>query len=118
MRRPEYSAIVTGIYSRAVREKSMPKAEELRQLRAAFSRQGFTDGYFTGHLGKDMFGIRTEEDKDSQSALFSAARKGYLNGEFQRVPVDFIGLRKGGYHRKASGSGRPGQYRGGRGARS
>lgn len=94
MRRPEYSAIVTGIYSRAVREKSMPKAEELRQLRAAFSRQGFTDGYFTGHLGKDMFGIRTEEDKDSQSALFSAARKGYLNGEFQRVPVDFIGLVK------------------------
>lgn len=32
-------------------------------LRRTFSRQGFTDGYFQGHLDAAMFGIRTAEDK-------------------------------------------------------
>ena len=89
MRRPEYSAIVTGIYSRAAREHSLPSAETLRLLRSAFSRQGFTDGYYTGNRGPDMFGVRTEEDK-GEPVVYSTARKNYLNGEYQRVPVRFV----------------------------
>lgn len=89
MRRPEYSAIVTGIYSRAVREHALPSEETLRLLRSAFSRQGFTDGYYTGRKGPDMFGVRTEEDK-SETVVYSTARKNYLNGEYQRVPVRFV----------------------------
>ena len=44
MKRPEYVAIVTGIYARALREGREPTAEELDILERAFSRQGFTDG--------------------------------------------------------------------------
>ena len=89
MRRPEYSAIVTGIYSRAAKEHALPTEENMRLLKAAFSRQGFTDGYYTGQKGPDMFGIRTEEDKGEQ-VVFSTAKKNYLNGEYQRVPVRFV----------------------------
>lgn len=88
MRRPEYAAIVTGIYSRAIREHTAPTAQEMETLRQAFSREGFTDGYYTDRLGPEMFGVRKEEEKHVTS-LYTNARKGYLNGEFQRVPVRF-----------------------------
>jgi len=89
MKRPEYSAIVTGIYSKAARGKE-PTPDDLHALQRAFSRQGFTDGYYTGKTGPDMFGIREDDDR-SDSVIFSTARKNYLNGEFQRVPVRFVG---------------------------
>lgn len=91
MRRPEYAAIVTGIYSRAIREKRLPAPEDMEALKTAFSRQGFTDGYYTGKLGPDMFGVREDADK-KEYAIFSAARKHYLNSEYQRVPVQFVGI--------------------------
>ena len=53
MKRPEYVSIVTGIYARAIHEDREPTAEELRQLEAAFSRQGFTDGYYLDQKGPD-----------------------------------------------------------------
>lgn len=87
MKRPEYVAIVTGVYSRALREGRDPTAEELRDLQAAFSRQGFTDGYFTGRKGAHMFGIR-EEAEDTR-ALFASARADYENRENPLVPVRF-----------------------------
>lgn len=75
MKRPEYVAVVTSIYARALREGREPTAEELEQLRAAFSRQGFTDGYFMGKTGRRMFGTRREEGEPKE--LFAAARADY-----------------------------------------
>ena len=89
-RRPEYTALVTGIYSRAVRREKTPSQEGLRMLQKSFSRNGFTDGYYTDRYGTDMLGVR-EEDKRSDTALFAATRKSYLNGEYQRVPIRFVG---------------------------
>ena len=87
MKRPEYTAIVTGIYAKALREHRKPTAEEMALLERAFSRQGFTQGYFTGEK-KDMFGVRSEADK-SDEAIFNNARKAYADGELRRVPVHF-----------------------------
>jgi len=91
MRRPEYSAIVTEIYSRAVKDKKPPSPDDRRALRSAFSRQGFTSSYYLNKKGSDMFGVRLEEDKGDK-VIFATARKNYLNGEFQRVPVRFAGV--------------------------
>ena len=91
MKRPEYSAIVTGIYSKAAKTGKSPSKEELDALRKAFSRNGFTDGFYTRNLGSDIFGVR-EEDDGSNAAMFATARKNYMQGEFQRVPVWFIGI--------------------------
>ena len=90
MKRPEYVAVVTGIYSRAIKEDREPTAEELEQLRAAFSRQGFTQGYYLDQQGSDMFGVREEEKEPKE--LFAAARNTYQSGEAQRVPVTFYAM--------------------------
>ena len=87
MKRPEYTAIVTKIYANALKEHRMPSQEEMDSLERAFSRQGFTQGYYTGDL-KDMYGVRGEPDKDAEK-MFTLARKGYSDGELRRVPVHF-----------------------------
>ena len=87
MKRPEYTAIVTDIYRRALREKRQPNDEEMEMLEKAFSRNGFTQGYFNGDKA-DMFGIRGEPAPESEK-IFTTARKGYGEGELRRVPVHF-----------------------------
>jgi len=90
MKRPEYVAIVTGIYAKALREGREPTAEEVEILKQAFSRQGFTDGYHTGRKGPDMFGIRQEEKEPKE--LYAQARASYENGEERKEPVRFYAL--------------------------
>ncbi len=87
MKRPEYTAIVTRIYANALKEHRQPTPEEMQDLERAFSRQGFTQGYFNGDQ-EDMFGVRGENDPDV-GQLFAQARKGYSDGERRRVPVHF-----------------------------
>ena len=99
MMRPEYTAIVTKIYSKALKEHRQPSDEEMETLEKAFSRQGFTQGYFNGDK-KDMFGRREEPDKDTEK-LFTLARKGYSEGELRRVPVHFYTVAEKGMPVKA-----------------
>ena len=87
MKRPEYTAIVTKIYSKAIKEQRQPTPEEMSSLERAFSRQGFTQGYFDGDK-KDMFGTRQDADRDSEK-MFTLARRAYAEGEMRRVPVHF-----------------------------
>ena len=87
MKRPEYTAIVTGIYAKVLREQRKPTPEEMERLAQTFSRQGFTQGYFTGDKA-DMFGVREEADADVEK-LYTAARKAYAEGEMRRVGVHF-----------------------------
>ena len=94
MKRPEYVAVVTGIYARAIKEDREPTEEELEQLRAAFSRQGFTQGYYLDQQGPDMFGVREETREPKE--LFAAARNTYQSGEAQRVPVTFYAMLRPG----------------------
>jgi len=94
MKRPEYVAIVTGIYARALKEGRAPTKEELLQLEQAFSRQGFTDGYYLGKKGPQMFGTRQEEKEPKE--LFAQARDTYSNGENRKEPVRFYALLQAG----------------------
>lgn len=94
MKRPEYVSIVTGIYARAIREDREPTPEELGQLEAAFSRQGFTDGYYLDRRGPDMFGVR-EETREPRE-LFAQARAHYQSGERQSVGVVFYVMVRAG----------------------
>ncbi len=93
MKRPEYVAVVTGIYAKLIREDREPTAEEVRQLRAAFSRQGFTDGYYVNQTGPAMFGVRVKEPEPKE--LFAQAKAAYSR-ETPRVPVTFYALLRSG----------------------
>ena len=96
LKRPEYVAVVTGIYRRLLDERRLPTAEESRALEQAFSRSGFTDGYWLGKKGKAMFGTRPENVPEPK-ALFARARETYENGkENRRIPVNLrLTVRRG-----------------------
>ena len=94
MKRPEYVAIVTGVYARALREKREPTAEEMAQLEAAFSRQGFTQGYFLDRKGPEMFGTRQEEQAPVE--LYAQARSTYESGENRKEPVYLYAMIRAG----------------------
>ena len=99
MKRPEYTAIVTGIYSKALREHRQPTPEEMTMLTKAFSRQGFTQGYFNGDR-KDMFGVRGDPEEGTEK-IFTVARRAYADGELRRVPVHFYTVAEKGERIKA-----------------
>ncbi len=95
MKRPEYVAVVTGIYARALKEDREPTQEEIEVLKQAFSRQGFTDGYYMGQKGPDMFGTRQEEKEPKE--LYAQARATYEKSvENRKEPVRIYALVQSG----------------------
>ena len=86
MKRPEYVATVTNVYRRVLDGEAVTQ-NMLSALSAAFNRQGFTDGYYTGQTGQNMFGVR--EDKYDDAKWLSAARATYEAKENPLVPVGF-----------------------------
>ncbi|MEG0692322.1 MAG: DUF3656 domain-containing protein, partial [Oscillospiraceae bacterium] len=58
MKRPEYVAAASKVYSNANRNEDY----DIDTLQAVFSRSGFTDGYLKNRLGETMFGIRQKDD--------------------------------------------------------
>ena len=86
MKRPEYVAAVTKIYRQAL-DQGIVTREMRHTLLTAFNRQGFTDGYYTGNTGKEMFGIRDEKSEDS--AFFKEMRHSYEGVENGLVAVEF-----------------------------
>jgi len=107
MKRPEYVAIVTGIYARALREGREPTPEEVEILKQAFSRQGFTDGYFINQKGPAMFGTRQEEREPKE--LYAQARATYESGENRKEPVRMFALIQPGQPAQAAVQDRQGR---------
>ena len=69
MKSPDYVYTVVGIYRRLLDEGRVATLEEKDALRRAFSRGGFTDGYFVGRTERGMIGIRSESDKKDTKSL-------------------------------------------------
>lgn len=88
MKRPEYVAAAT----KACREKvdlGYVLNNTQKKLENVFSRTGFTDGYYTNNLGKDMFGTREKEDVVSATEkLFESIRESY-NKEIKKADLSF-----------------------------
>lgn len=64
MKRPEYVAATVTAYRNAVDGKT----PDIETLKAVFSRNGFTDGYFTAEK-KNMFGMRDKDDVLSSASV-------------------------------------------------
>ncbi|MBE6958229.1 MAG: U32 family peptidase [Ruminococcaceae bacterium] len=84
MKRPEYVATVTNVYRRVLDGEPVTR-QMMSALSAAFNRQGFTDGYYTGNVGQNMFGIR--EDKYDDPKYLADARATYEARENPLVPI-------------------------------
>ena len=81
MKAPSYVYTVTSVYRRLLDERRAATPAEEKMLRLAFSRDGFTDGYFVGRLAA-MEGVRTDKDK-AQSREMSKE----MSFEAKRVAV-------------------------------
>ena len=93
MKRPEYVAVATRLY-RASIDGAQVSAQDMKDLRDAFSRQGFTQDYYVGKPGPAMFGTRQKEQENR--ALMQAARASYENNEAPLVGVRFYAVVKAG----------------------
>ena len=89
MKKPEYVATVTGVYRQAMEQGNVTRPM-MAALMAAFNRQGFTDGYYAGRIGPEMFGIR--EDKPENQKWLEQARQSYEAVENSLVDVTFYAM--------------------------
>ncbi len=86
MKRPEYvAAAVTAC--RSMLDGVPPDEALMEDLRATFSRSGFTDGYFRGVRDRAMFGARTKEDVTAAPAANKRLAALYAK-ESPRVTMD------------------------------
>lgn len=85
MKRPEYVAAATAALRNTL-YKTDSDVDLHLMLNSIFSRSGFTDGYFLGKLGKDMFGIRTKDDVLSAKDVLSSIHSLYRN-ERQSIKI-------------------------------
>jgi len=83
MKRPEYVAAAVT----ACREALADREPDLDTLKAVFSRQGFTDGYYTGRRTPEMFGYRSREDVAAAEPVLKELSHLYT-AERQSVPVE------------------------------
>ena len=88
MKRPEYVAASVSACTRAL-AGTYDSADE-QQLKQIFSRQGFTDGYYTATRGKAMFGARTKEDVTAADAKLLGGFAALYAKETPRVPCEIV----------------------------
>lgn len=86
MKPPEYVAAATAA-CRQMADEGAVDAELLELLVKIFSRNGFTDGYYSGNK-KDMFGVRTDSDLLVTRSAENKIHELYRN-ERQSVAIDF-----------------------------
>lgn len=89
MKRPEYVAAAVAA-CRSMLDRGFVEPQLLDALSGVFSRSGFTDGYYMGKRGVELFGTRTEEDVKISREVLSGLHALYrterqcvaLNGQF------------------------------------
>ena len=63
MKSPEYVYTVARVWRTLLDECRGADAQDMLELERAFSRGGFTDGYYRRRLGTGMLGVRSDKDK-------------------------------------------------------
>lgn len=83
MKRPEYVAAAVTAVKNSIENK--PYDEE--NLKAVFSRSGFTKGYFEGQRNLEMFGYRRHEDVTAASGVLKELANLYKD-EIRKIPLE------------------------------
>ena len=81
MKSPEYVRDTARIWRRLLDENRAATPAEIRALADAFSRGGFTDGYYIKKIDHTMLGIRSDTDKHNSRTLTP------FEGLTRRIPL-------------------------------
>ncbi len=87
MKRPEYVAAATYVCCASL--EGRPCEEWKEALAKVFSRNGFTDGYYSGHTGREMFGVRGIDALQASASVFSKLHELY-RAERQSVALSAV----------------------------
>lgn len=85
MKRPEYVAAAVTACKNACKGTFV----DMDTLQSVFSRDGFTNGYFSEQIGGDMFGTRNKQDVVAAKEVLGALAGLYRN-ESPLVPIAFV----------------------------
>lgn len=91
----EYVSTVTGIYRKYLDSPGHVSDQDMTELKNAFSRSGFTDGYFTGKTGRKM--MAHDNPANNSGSTYTAAAKERAAGKtVRRIPIKmFASLMRG-----------------------
>lgn len=87
LKRPEYVASAVNV-ARQFYDNGFASEESCTQLKSVFSRSGFTNGYYTGKRGAEMFGTRQKEDVISATPKVLNQIHSIYKNEFQHIALD------------------------------
>ena len=82
MKSPEYVYTVTRIWRELLNAGKGADEEQMTALGKAFSRGGFTDGYYRRRKGEGMLGVRSAEDKSASGEMQK------FRGIQRKIPIE------------------------------
>lgn len=90
----EYVSAVVGVYRKYIDNPRPVDSEDMQELRNAFSRSGFTDGYLTDKLGKDM--MSHSNPANNSGSIYTAEAKQRAEGKYiRKIPINvYISLKQ------------------------
>lgn len=96
LKRAEYVSAVVGIYRKYIDNPKEVTAQDMQELKDAFSRTGFTDGYFKGQLGKAMMSHKISGNSSDNKFTADAVLRTSENANARKIPVNIVGTLKEG----------------------
>lgn len=94
LKRAEYVSAVVGVYRKYLDSNKTVSKQDMQELLDAFSRTGFTDGYFKGNLGKNMMSHDTPSNSSENKFTEAAKKRAAENANIRKIPVNIIGTLK------------------------
>ncbi len=94
LKRAEYVSAVVGIYRKYLDNTKTASKQDMRELLDAFSRTGFTDGYFKSNLGKNMMSHDTPGNSSDNKFTDAAKQRADMNSNIRKIPVNIMGTLK------------------------
>lgn len=83
----EYVSAVVGVYRKYLDNPKAVSEADMTELKNAFSRSGFTDGYLTGRLGRDM--MSHSNPANNSGSIYTTDAKMRAEGRFiKKFPID------------------------------
>ncbi len=96
LKRPEYVSAVVGIYRKYLDAPGPVSPADMRELRDAFCRSGFTDDYWRGKTGSQMMSFNNPGNMAKNLFSPAAQKRCEPDANFRKVPVHIaVSLRLG-----------------------
>ena len=96
LKRAEYVSAVVGVYRKYLDRGGRVTKSDMTELTDAFSRTGFTNGYFTEHTGKEMMSHMTPSNSSENKFSAEVKARAAENANIRKIPVNISGtIRQG-----------------------